>query len=84
MFRPRGLVRMPADDDLKSRGGGIEIERVNIVQNVNRRGFRFEDFGFGQGQRPRLRIDVSPYGKNGRECFQPFQNSRIAHVAPHE
>jgi len=81
MFRAGGLVRMSAHNDMKSRGYGIEIERVNVVENVNRCEIRLDDFGFGQGLRPRFCIHVSAHGKNRGQSFQRFENFRIAHVA---
>jgi len=81
VFRAGRLVRMSAYDDMKSRGGGIEIERMNVVQYVNRCGIRLDDLGFGKSQRPRLHIHVSPHGKNRRQSFQRFEDFRIPHVA---
>ena len=84
MFRAGRLVRMSAHDDVESRGDGIKIERVNVVEDVNCCGICLDDFGFGQGQRPRVRIHISPYGKNRGESFQRFENFRIALRHPHE
>lgn len=80
VFRPGRFVRMSAYDDMESRGDWIKIERVNVVKDVNRCAIRLDDFGFGQGQRPRVRIDISPHGKNGGESFQRFENFRISHI----
>jgi len=81
VFRAGRLVRMSAHDDMESRGDRIKIERVNIVEDVNRCGIGLDDFGFGQGQRPRFRIDISAHGKNRGESFQRFEYFRIAYVA---
>ena len=81
VLRAGRLVRMPAYDDLESRGDGIKIERVNVVKDVYRCEIRLDDFGFGKIQGPRLGIHISPHGKNRGESFQRFQNFRIAHVA---
>ena len=80
MFGAGRLVRMPAHDDMESRGDGIEVERVNIVEDVNRCGIRFDDFGLGKSQRPRFCIDISPHGKNRGERLQRFEYFRIAYV----
>ena len=80
-FRPGRFVRMPAHDDVESRADGIEIELVNVVKNVNRCGICLDNFGFGQGLRPRFRIDISSHGKNRGKSFQRFENFRIANVA---
>ncbi len=81
MFRAGRLVRMSADDDVESRRDGIKIEGVNVVENVNCCGVCFDDFGFGQSQRPWLRIYISPHSKNWPESLQHFKNFRIAHIA---
>lgn len=81
MFRAGRLVRMSAHDDVKTCGNGIKIERVCVVKDVDSCGICHDDFGFGQGQRPRLRIHISPHGKNRSQIFQRFENFRIAHVA---
>jgi len=81
VFRAGRFVRMPAHDDMESCGDGIKIERVNVVKDINCCGIRLDDFGFGQGQRPRVRIDIAPHGKNRGESFQRFEDFRIAHVA---
>src|SRR4029077_4704889 len=80
MFRARRLVRMPAYDVVESRGGGIKIERVNVVENVNRGGIGLNDFGFGKSHGPRLGIHISSHGKNRGQSFQGLENLRIAHV----
>src|SRR5580700_5872412 len=72
---------MSAYDDVKSRRDGIKVERLNVVEHVNRGWNRLDDFGFGKSQGPRFGIHVSPHGKNRGESFQRFQNFRIAHVA---
>ena len=80
VFRAGWLVRMSAHDDMEPCGDGIKIERVNVVEDVNRCGIRLDDFGFGQRQRPWVRIHISPHGKNRGESFQILENFRIAHV----
>jgi len=80
-FRTGRHMRMSAHDDVETRGGGIEIERVNVVQDVHRKRIRLDDFGFGKRLRPRVRIDISAHGKNGSDGFQCLENFGIAHVA---
>ena len=72
---------MSAHDDVESRGDGIKIERVNVVEDVNRGGIGLDDFGFGKSQGPRLGIHISPHGKNRGQSFQGLENLRIAHVS---
>ena len=79
-FRLSRLVGMPADDDLKTCGGGIEVKRVNVVQNVNRGCIRFDDFRFGQRLCPRVGIHISTHRKNRGNRFQLVNNFRIAYV----
>jgi hypothetical protein len=81
VFRAGRLVRMSAHDDMESRGDGVKIERVNVVENKNRCGLRLDDLGFRQCQRPRFRIHISSHGKNRRESLQRSEYFRIAHVA---
>jgi hypothetical protein len=72
---------MAAHNDLEARCGGIKIERVNVVKDINRCAIHLDDFGFGNRRRPLLRIDISSHGKNRGESFQRFENFRIAYVA---
>ncbi len=80
-FRSGRLVRMAAHNDLEARSGGIKTERVNVVKDVDRCAIHLDDFGFRKRLRPRLRIHISPHGKNRGESFQRFENFRIAYVA---
>jgi hypothetical protein len=72
---------MPAYDDLESHGGGIKIERVNVVKDVYRGAIHLDDFCLGQSERPRFRIDISPHGENRRESFQRFEDLRSSYIA---
>lgn len=81
VLRARRLVRMPAYDDVESRGDGIKIERVNVVEDVNRGAIRLDNFVFGKSLRPRFGIHISPHGKNRGKSFQSLENFRIAHVS---
>jgi len=65
-FRAGRLVRMAAHDNMKSGSQGINIERVNIVQDVDGRGRQLDGFGFGQALRPPLGVHISAHRKNRR------------------
>ena len=80
LLRAGRLVRMPAHDNMKSRGGRIQIERLNVVENVNCGGICFDHFGFRKSEGPGLRVHISPHGKNRGQSFQRFENFRIAYI----
>ncbi len=60
---------MSADDEMESRGGGIQIKGVDVVQDVECCEISFDDFCFGQGPRPRVGINISAHGKNRGHSF---------------
>ena len=59
-LRARGLMRMAADDNLKTRGDGIEIQLLKIVQDVYSGGTSLHDVRTKEGGRSRAPCRHSP------------------------
>jgi len=72
---------MPADNNVKARSPGIQVDSIDIVKNINRRRTSFYDGSFRQRSRPILLVNISADGHDGRECPQGIENLRFAHVS---
>lgn len=59
-------VAMAKDDDLKSRGFGLEIELRQVVQHVDSDASAFENFCLRQRLRPCAFVNVAAYGNDRR------------------
>jgi hypothetical protein len=75
-----GLVSVPTDDDLKA-GGGIEVQVLEIVEDVDRDVEKFDDFGDREAGGPGFGVHVTANCKDGRDGFQLIKNRWLADVA---
>lgn len=71
---------MTEDDGLKTGGGRIEIEAVEIVEKIDGASPGFDDIGFRKLQGPGAEIDISPYRPHRGDAPQFIKDRRIAHV----
>jgi hypothetical protein len=76
-----GLVRVAAHDRLEPGRGGIEIERVHVMEHIDGGAAGLRHRGLGQRFRPRAPIDISAHRDYGRDGAQSVQYFRPANVA---
>jgi len=69
------------EDDGKFCCSRVEVERTDVVQQVEVVSFEKEDFGFRQAAARTLAIDVAAHGMEGSYLFEFFENGWFADVA---
>ena len=74
-------MTVAVDDYVESGRFWLQIERAQIMQNINRNAADLGDFGFRQLARPRALIDVAANGTHGSNPGQFFENFGIAYVS---
>ena len=77
---------MAVEDGGKFGGGGVQVERFEVVEHVDveacvRRIFDEDDFGFGQFAACAFSVDVAANGGDGGDFGEFGQYKGIAHVA---
>ena len=72
---------MSADDDVETRGGRIQVERMQIMKNVEKNFARFGNGCFWQRLSPFTLVHVSAHGDDGSKLAQRCENLRLAHIA---
>lgn len=76
-----GLMRVAADDDMKTSGDRIQVEGVQIMQDIEENLPSFRNGCFWEGAGPVGSIHISTHGDNGRKLSQSGENFRLAHIA---
>jgi len=79
-FGAARLVRMPADDDVESGCGRVQVEFMNIVQHIDVGGTRFNDGGERQRGGPGSVVNVASDGYDRSESFERVQDFRLPDV----
>ena len=74
-------MRMPADNDMKTSCRGIQVERMDIMKNIEENFTSFGDRCFGQTVRPVQLVNVSAHSNNWSQFTQRSENFRLAHIA---
>src|SRR5579863_5730222 len=73
-------VAVSVDYSFESRCLRLQVQLGEIVQNVNRNGSDFHDFGHRQSTRPPSAVDVAADGgdrRNGRKLIKDFRRADI-------
>jgi len=70
-------MRVAADDDVKAVGGWVEIERMQVVEDVDDCRANLGDCGL---RKKRIPVDVASDGHNWGQLSQLFQNFGFAYV----
>lgn len=76
-----GHMAVPIDDGRESSSLRFQIERSQIVQNVDRNPTDFHHFGLGQTPRPGRLVDVPANRRERCDRRQLLENLRRAHIA---
>lgn len=71
---------MPAHDHGETRRRGLQVERLQVMQDVNQGRARLGDCGLRK-LRTCAGVDISPYRHQRREFPQLLQDFRVAHIA---
>jgi hypothetical protein len=79
-FRAARLVRMPADDDVKSGCGWVQIEIVNVVKHVDVGRACFYDGCERQRGSPRFVVNVASDRNDRREKFERLEDFGLPDV----
>ena len=74
-------MRVAGDDDVDAGAGGVAIELLEIVQDVDARVGRVERGGCGKGGGPGTFVDIAADGGDGREGAEAVEDGGIADVA---
>ena len=72
---------MTADDDLKTCGGRINIERSDVVNHADLHRTSLEDADLRNAHRPCVAVVVAANGRHGSNTGKCFEDARIADVA---
>lgn len=76
-----GLVGVSEEDGRKFGGGGVEVERVEIVEQVEVVALEEEDVGFRQAAAGAGAVDVAADGVDGGDLLKGFEDGGAADVA---
>src|SRR5471032_489197 len=74
------LMRVPADHCRKAGSLGIEVERVDIMDDVDVKSAQLDNFRFLEASRPCLRVHIAANRRYGRHPFQRRDNLRRADI----
>ena len=72
---------MSADHCCKARGFGIQIERVDVMQDIDVEASQIYDFGFVKFSAPSLMVNVAANRRDGRNLLKCWNNLRRADIA---
>jgi len=75
------LMAVAVYDHAESGGFRLQVEAAEIMQDIDGYVSGLNDFGFGQGVRPGLRVDVAAdcgYGRDLCERFEDFGSANVA------
>ncbi len=72
---------MTADHDVESRGGGVNIQLIEAVENVDAGGTGIDNSSCGQTGGPGVEVDVAAHRGHGRETAKGLEDLWFADVA---
>src|SRR5690606_16769256 len=73
-----GLVRMAGDDRIETGGGRVEVERVDVMDDIEEAAFDLEDRGIGKRVGPL--VDIAANGRKRRQRLEAAKHLRFADV----
>ena len=74
-------MRMSADDRREPRSFGIEVERIQVMNDIDVHAGQFHDFDFSKTPGPSLLIHIAANRGHWRNFFQSRDNFRRSDIA---
>jgi len=76
-----GYVRVPVEDRGKLRSRRVQVQRADVVQQVEVSALDEQDFRFGQAGARSFPVDVAAHRGDGRDPAQGLEDFGVAHIA---